>query len=63
MRGKHGRRKTPSLGKILGIAGFIGVTAAGTMVVRAGRRRRSRAPGEIRNRRHERPVEASGRRP
>jgi hypothetical protein len=45
--------------KVLGLAGFVGVTATGAVIVRAERRRRAYTPDEIRSRLHARLEEAA----
>jgi hypothetical protein len=45
--------------KILGLAGFVGVTATGAVIIRAERRRRSYTPEEIRERLHARLAETA----
>lgn len=47
--------------KVLGLAGMVGVTATGVLLVRAERRRRAYTPEEIRSRLHERHAQALGR--
>ena len=44
--------------KVLGLAGVVGVTATGVLLVRAERRRRAYTPDEIRSRLHQRHAEA-----
>jgi hypothetical protein len=44
--------------KVLGVAGFVGVAAAGVVIARAERRRRAYTPAEIRARLHARHAEA-----
>jgi hypothetical protein len=47
--------------KVLGLAGMVGVTATGVLLVRAERRRRAYTPDEIRSRLHERHAQAVAR--
>jgi hypothetical protein len=44
--------------KVLGLAGMIGVTATGVLLVQAERRRRAYTPDEVRARLHARHAEA-----
>jgi hypothetical protein len=45
------------LGKLIGLAGLLGVAATGVVVVRAQRRRASYTPDQVRQRLHERLAE------
>jgi hypothetical protein len=47
----------PSVWKLLGLAGLVGVAATGAAVARAERRRRAYTPDEIRERLHARHAE------
>ncbi len=47
--------------KVLGLAGVVGMTATGVLLVRAERRRRAYTPDEVRARLHDRYVDASRR--
>jgi hypothetical protein len=47
--------------KVLGLAGVVGVTATGVLLVRAERRRRAYTPDEIRSRLHARHAQAVAR--
>ncbi len=47
----------PTLWKLLGLAGLVGVAATGAAVARAERRRRAYTPEEIRERLHARHAE------
>ena len=47
----------PTLWKLLGLAGVVGVAATGAAVARAERRRRAYTPEEIRERLHARHAE------
>jgi hypothetical protein len=47
--------------KVLGLAGVVGVTATGALLVRAERRRRAYTPDEVRTRLHQRHAEAVAR--
>ncbi len=48
----------PSVWKLLGLAGLVGVAATGAAVARAERRRRAYTPDEIRERLHARHAES-----
>jgi hypothetical protein len=45
------------LGKLIGLAGVLGVAATGVVVVRAQRRRAAYTPDQVRQRLHERLAE------
>jgi len=49
----------PSVWKLLGMAGLVGVAATGAAVARAERRRRAYTPDEIRERLHARHAETA----
>jgi hypothetical protein len=46
-----------ALGKLIGLAGVLGVAATGVVVVRAQRRRAAYTPDQVRQRLHERLTE------
>ena len=52
-------RRLPTLAKVLGVAGLVGVAATGVAVARSERKRRSYTPEDIRARLHARHEEAS----
>ena len=49
----------PTVWKLLGLAGLVGVAATGAAVARAERRRRAYTPDEIRERLHTRHAETA----
>ena len=52
-------RRLPTLAKVLGVAGLVGVAATGVAVARSERKRRAYTPQDIRARLHARHDEAA----
>lgn len=51
------RTTLKALGKLIGLAGVVGVAATGVVVVRSQRRRAAYTPDQVRQRLHERLAE------